>query len=388
MYKRMQTALLRMQITFDDISPSGEAIGRCDGLVVFAPFGLPGETAEIDIVHRRKTFARGRITNRSNDSSLRVQPRCKHFGVCGGCEWQHIRYDAQVTFKTQIVREQLTRIGKLYAPNVRDCIPSPIAFGYRNRIQLAVSPDGKLGYRGRNSHHVIEIDECPIADPRLNAQMAGWHDVGKSEADLRLGSDAPTHPGEIMFEIGAHRYRVSQDGFFQINTLVTRLLVDEVIEAVKSFLKLDRSNVLDLYCGVGLFTLPISEMAAFVLGVEQNPHAVVDARLNAPRATFITADVKQALREKWISDTRWDAIVLDPPRVGIQHEALTRLIDMNAPRLVYVSCDPATLARDAKLLCERGYRLDYAQPLDMFPQTHHVETVAVFVERASHAHSA
>lgn len=385
MYKRMRTALLHMQITFDDISPSGEAIGRCDGLVVFAPFGLPGEMAEIDIVHRRKTFARGRITNRLNDSSLRVQPRCKHFGVCGGCEWQHIRYDAQVNFKTHIVREQLTRIGKLNAPNVRDCIPSPLSYGYRNRIQLTVSPDGKLGYRARGSHHVIEIDECPIAADELNLQLAKRFKPRADEVDLRIGTEGEDRRDKLLFRLNARLYRVTGDNFFQVNAQVAALLVDEVMAALK--LSKD-SNVLDLYCGVGLFTLPISELATYTLGVEENTIAVEDAKINAPQARFVAADVKDALATRSIRDKRWNAIVLDPPRAGVEREALMRLIALNAPLIVYVSCDPATLARDAKLLCERGYQLDYAQPLDMFPQTHHVETVAVFVERASHARSA
>lgn len=365
----------RVTLALIDIAPSGEALGRHEGMVIFVPFGLPGEQVEVEITEQKRNFARGQIVQVLQAAPARVHPSCQYFGVCGGCEWQHIDYAAQVQFKTKIVREQLTRLGKLSEPNVLPCIPSPNAYGYRNHARLARSVQGKPGYRAAGSHDVIEVDDCPILEEAVNAQLRqiAGQEVKLASTELDLSTTSPT------IQVGAFTYQVSPDAFFQVNTQVASLLVAEVLRALALRRK---ERVLDLYCGVGLFTVPIAAQAKAVIGVEANPVATEDARRNAaafPQAKIITDTVENALKRKEIRQQRWDAVVVDPPRAGVERKALAQIVTLHPPKLIYVSCDPATLARDAKVLCENGYSLLVAQPLDMFPQTHHVETVAVFV---------
>ena len=389
-----------LKLTLSRMAPTGEAIGHLDtgddrGLLVFVPYALPGEQVEIEIVHRRRNFARGKVSRVVQAAPERTTPPCVYFGRCGGCEWQHIDYATQLQFKTQQVREQLTRIGKLAAPAVRDCIPSPRPYNYRNHIQMVTSDRGRLGFYAEGSHRVIEIEACAIADEAINTLIAQKHEADTPMA-LRVGvntgersyiaepfGDAPlAHVPPIHERIGNYTYRLSAESFFQVNTHVAALLVDEVMRGL-DLQGPERvlERVLDLYCGVGLFTLPISDKAKEVVGIESSPIAIKDAQVNLRgrnHVSVLTADVEFALAN-WvrINNTHWDAIVLDPPRAGVERQALQRTAALRAPRLVYVSCDPATLARDIKVLADHGYTLDYAQPLDMFPQTHHVEVVAV-----------
>jgi len=384
------------QLTLSRMASTGEAIGHIDrgedrGLLVFVPYALAGEQVEIEIVFRRKNFARGRLIRVLQSAPERVTPPCVYYGNCGGCEWQHIDYTTQLKLKTEHVQEQLVRVGKLTAPAVRDCIPSPRVYNYRNHIQMITSDSGRLGFYAEGSHRVIEIEQCLIADEAINTLIAQKHEVDTPMA-LRVGvntgersyiaeplEDAPlAHVPPIHERIGNYTYTLAAQSFFQVNSHVAALLVDEVMRALDLQ---GTERVLDLYCGVGLFTLPISDKAKEVIGIESSPVAVKDAQINVrghENVSVLTADVRLALTH-WprITKAHWDAIVLDPPRAGVEHEALERVAELRAPKIVYVSCDPATLARDIKLLADHGYTLDYAQPLDMFPQTHHVETVAV-----------
>ena len=387
-----------IELTLERMAATGEAIGHlADGLLVFVPGGLPGERVEIEIVHRRRNFARGTLIRVLQAAPTRVTPPCGYFGRCGGCDWQHIDYAAQLDFKTHQVREQLIRVGKLAEPvvraAVRPCLPSPRPDHYRNHIQMVTSPHGQLGFYAEGTHEVVEVDQCWIADEAINTMLAQHH-AANTPLALRVGVNTGEHSvipepfgrrgavdvPPIHERIGAHDYLLSADSFFQVNSHVAALLADEVLRALNLT---GSENVLDLYCGVGLFTVPISDRASRVVGIEANPAATRDATLNLRKHTNVemyTADVRLAL-SNWtrITQTKWDAIVLDPPRAGVEHAALQAMAALRSPKLVYVSCDPATLARDIKLLAEHGYLLSTAQPLDMFPQTHHVETVAELV---------
>ena len=400
-----------LRIELMRMAPTGEAIGKHEGLVVFVPYGMPGDLVEVEIVHKRRSFSRGRILNILRPSPARTAPECKYFQTCGGCEWQHISYEQQLLFKTQAVHEQLTRIGKFAQVAVESCIPSPTQYHYRNHTQFVVSPHGVLGYREAGSQTVIEVDHCPVIATALSAKLdletrnpslpdsllatalneATAHEV--NEIHLRAGANTGevtafvTNPdgviktmgdtGVINERIGAHAYRISPGSFFQINTKVTETLVSLVLKALGLGVE---DDVLDLYCGVGLFTAPIAAQCHFVMGIEANPSATADALVNLksfPNAVIMTADMTDALARPELNH-RWDAIVVDPPRAGVEYESLLDILKLKPARLVYVSCDPATLARDARIICDRGYTLGTVQPLDMFPQTHHVETVALF----------
>lgn len=375
---------MNIELVLTGMTPGGDAIGRHEGMVVFVPLGLPGERVEVELVEQRRNFARGRIVRVLEASPNRVTPFCRHFGICGGCQWQQIDYSAQLGFKTAIVREQLMRIGKLDNPPVLECIPGEGAYHYRNHARLAVAPSGRLGYRAAASHQVIEIEECPILEAALESKVVN---AQKQRLKKQKSPDAKQKDHDVRWStptlrVGEYDYWVSSQSFFQANTPIAAKMVDWALAALQLS---GKEAVLDLYCGVGLFTLPIAHRAASVIGVEANDSATADAKrnltiLNQQRpgcAQILTASVADGLQRTEIVSKRWDAILLDPPRAGVDEQALRRLIALHSPLLLYVSCDPATLARDLHELAKAGYQLVSAQPFDMFPQTYHVETCCV-----------
>ena len=381
---------MNIELQLTGMTPGGDTIGRYEGRVVFVPFALPGETVEVQIIEDRRSFWRGRLLRVLAAAPERVSPRCRHFGTCGGCQWQMADDAAQVRFKTEIVREQLTRIARIENPPVLPCIASPNAYGYRNHARLAIAPSGRLGYRASASHNVVEIDECPILEESLLPQVLHAKPVkpkNPSQSPSQSHSQPRQQEVEIRWQtpslrVGDYEYAVSPDSFFQANSLIAAKMVDWVLAA----LPLTGSEaLLDLYCGVGLFTLPLAMRAAKVIGIESNPSATADAGRNLAAvnrqrpnsAQIITAAVADGLKRAEVAKAKWDAIVLDPPRAGVDEVALQRIIDLRAPTLVYISCDPATLARDLQKLVAAGYQLLSAQPFDMFPQTFHVETCCV-----------
>jgi len=424
-----------LDLTLSTMSNGPDAIGRDPetGRAVFVPFAIPGETVRAEIVEEKSTFARARLLEILTPSPDRVTPVCKHFGVCGGCHYQHLSYTAQLKWKRQIVIEQLTRIGGIENPGVLETIPSPDPFHYRNHVQLSQTLDGKLGFikSDKSVAHphlaqaqvsvdesILPISECPIARPEImelftQIDIDGL-DVGQIslrvgadgesilifesesgeppdvELDLAISVAAVNKDGEALIMIGneylvqeirGRSFRVSPGSFFQVNTAQTENLVRVVLEALA--LK-GGETVLDLYCGVGLFTAFIAPIAARVIGVESFHPAVRDAEVNLDEFNNVElyeSSVEDALAHLAASLSQTPTptyVLLDPPRSGCDKAVIQHLLALAAQRIVYVSCDPATLARDARRLIAGGYRLISAQPLDMFPQTHHIETVAIF----------
>jgi 23S rRNA (uracil1939-C5)-methyltransferase len=364
-------------VTTTSMASGGEAVGRVEGQVLFVKGALPGEVVSAQVVELRATWGRARVVEVLEPSPSRVEPRCRHFGFCGGCDWQYIDYPAQVAYKQSIVREQLARIAGLPDADVRPCIPSPVAYGYRNSTRLAVTDDGRAGYRVGGTRHVFAVEECPILEPGLQAELEEIH-----QAQLERGDEVSLRVQADPLRVGAFDYFVSDDSFFQVNTAMASRLVDEVMDRLDLR---EGQSVLDLYAGVGLFTLPIAQAVGSggsVIAVESSASAVADGRRNSaawPQAKWLQESVEDAMSSGEAGGHPVDRVVLDPPRRGVERNALLALAALRAPVVVYVSCDPATLARDARILAEKGYRLQSAQPLDLFPQTAHVETVAHFV---------
>jgi 23S rRNA (uracil1939-C5)-methyltransferase len=418
-----------IELTITSLSHAGEGIGRDAGRAIFVPFALPGERVRVEIVEERKNFSRADLIEVLKPSPERTAPRCPHhfalpgssphpdplpFGAraCGGCQLQHLVYPAQLAFKQETVIEQLTRVGGFAEPPVRAILPAPDLFGYRNQMQFALAPEGRLGLRASRSEVVIPIRECHIAAPALMELFGHIRIESAPELEyvtLRAGAedelivfeaagDAPEveldlpvsaallRPGGESFALANRSYliesvkgrafRVSAGSFFQVNTAVAELLVEQVLSALALR---GGETVLDLYCGVGLFSAFIAPLAARVVGVESFEAAVDDAAVNLDE--FDNIEIYAAPAEEVLPglEVRADAVVLDPPRAGCALEVIDALIQLRAPRLVYVSCDPAAFARDAGRLCAGGYALDWVQPLDMFPQTYHVECVGLFV---------
>lgn len=410
-------------ITFKltDMAHGGDALGRHEGKVIFVPYTIPGETVRVEIIKDKGRYAFARLLEVLEPSPDRVEPRCPYFGAgkCGGCQWQHIDYSAQVRLKTAIVADQLERIGDLTAEDLaavamRPTLADQSGWEYRNHAQLHPVPGGGLGFQRASGEGIITIDDCLVLHPLLGdlydsldldldelirlTLRAGTATgdrmlVFEMEDDLppALETDAPISCVILLADgafanlvgnnyvtevVAGHTYRISAPSFFQVNTSQAAKLVQLAME----YLDLQGDEtVLDAYCGVGLFTTHLAERAGLVVSVEEAPSAVDDLLENT--ADFDNVEIVEGAVEDALPDISvpLDAAVLDPPRAGVDRFALDALVEHAPARIVYVSCDPATLARDTKRLTRAGYRLLEVQPVDMFPQTYHVESVALFV---------
>ncbi len=408
----------------------GEGVGSLEGFTIFVEGALPTETAEIEITERRKTFGRAKLLQILSSSSHRVDPPCPLFGKCGGCQLMHLSYPQQLIAKQTRVQDALIRIGKLDAA-VSPCIPSPQPLAYRNKIQLPVSPQGKLGLYAKNSHDLVEIDKCYIhcglgekvfqslrplmtADVRHVLIKTAVHTnqvliiLVTKDAALQTAlaekimaampeikgvvqniQPDPTNTvlsknyhllagqGHIEEILCGLTFKVSPASFFQVNPAQAQKLYQKTLE----FAALTGAEtVLDAYCGVGTLSLLLAQKAQHVIGVECVPEAIADAKENAQKNNIANVTFHAMAAEK-LSLPSLDVAVLNPPRKGCDKEFLLRLAELAPERIVYISCDPATLARDLSVLHERGYQIKEVQPFDMFPQTAHVETLVQLIRK-------
>jgi 23S rRNA (uracil1939-C5)-methyltransferase len=438
-----------MDVTIEKLIYGGDGLAHHEGSTVFVPFVLPAERVAVSPVEQKKKFVRARVNNLLESSPQRVPPPCPHFGVCGGCNYQHIPYDAQLAYKAEILRETLRRIGRIdWTGEIKTHASPP--WGYRNRAQWKIRPpleptDGStqtnagaanknpakldIGYFRANSTALCAVDECAILSPLLLKTLLGLRaslaagelprelreievfsnegarettDAGGSKLLLtanfagfpsrieehaetirRVVPEAasilfhdPSHdrmelfgPGYLETEAAGLKYRVGHFSFFQVN----RFLVDELARTV-----CDEENgrlALDLFAGVGLFSMPLAKRFERVIAVESNPAAVRDLETNMRGLSTIearTADVERFLDR---NKERPEFVVLDPPRDGLAPDAAKRLGRLQPARITYVSCEPPTLARDLAVLVEAGYGCSEIHMFDLFPQTFHMETV-------------
>lgn len=390
----------------------GDALGRHQGKVVFVPYAIPGEQALVEVIEDKGSYARAQLVEVISPSPHRVRPPCPHFGECGGCHWQHIAYQAQLDYKRRIVHDQLGHIGHLPDVPVKPTIPTS-PWHYRNHVQFSIAEDCQLGFRAAKDHRVVPIEECHLLHPLLDELFAALElDLpGLRRLSLRAGINTDDRmviletegdqPPELEVDlpvscvlllsdgtpvnligsnhiaevVAGRKFRISAGSFFQVNTAGT----EKLGEIVTGYLDLQGDEVLlDAYCGVGTFGLSLADKVAQVIGVESNPSAVADADFNAgelENITLIEGQVEDVLPHL---EERIDAAILDPPRQGCEPEVLEALGRLAPQKVVYVSCDPAVFARDARRLTKEGYQLVEVQPLDMFPQTYHIECVALF----------
>ncbi len=390
----------------------GECIGRLpDGRAVFVPYALPGEQVRVELVEEKRGFARARLLEVVQPAAERIAPRCAHYGVCGGCHYQHTDYATQLKIKGRVVRDQLERIGGITNPPVAEVVPSPAAWNYRNTVQFHITPDGKIGYQGWGTHRVVPISECHLPEDALN-QIWPQLDLeplpGIERIDLRLGAEdeallalessdlaAPefsvdfplsaVHLGPagklilagddyLLMKINGRVFKVSAESFFQVNTAQAEAMVNHVLNV----LELDKNNtVLDVYCGVGLFSAFLASRVKRCIGVELSESACDDFAVNLDEFDNVELYVGAAEEILPGLNVQPDIAVVDPPRSGMERTALDALIHLQPQTIAYVSCDPATLARDVKRLVARGYNLKQVTPFDLFPQTYHVECIAL-----------
>lgn len=399
-----------------------DALARVDGQVVFVPFGAPGDRVEARVTSRHGGYLRAVVDRVVAAGPDRVLPGCPAFTVCGGCQWQHLAPGAQRHAKAAIVAEQLARVGGFSEVPIAPPAHAGEVWGYRGRVSLVVE-GRRLGYHRVRSHHLVEVAACPIADPVIGHHLSSAREwvrrlrsalsrltitavpggvvfTGEATRPPRpTDEDAtaaflarhPTIRGALLFHHETRQavgdttltvplepglvLEVPADVFTQVNPAANLLLVATVLQLADPR---PRDRVLDLYAGAGNFSIPLARRCAAVLGIERTRRAVSAAAANAarlglPNVRFRSADVASALAALDVG--AFDLVILDPPRAGAR-DAIPGLLALRAPRIVYVSCDPATLARDLRMLVDGGYRLTKVAPIDVFPQTFHVETVA------------
>lgn len=430
-----------MDVKIEKLVYGGEGLGHAEGNTVFVPFVLPEETVCIDAVERKKKFVRGALNSIITPSAERIEPRCPHFYTCGGCHYQHIPPEAQLRYKEEILRDTLRRIGHIDWREPITLHASP-PWGYRNRAQWKVRPAGRdekqsgkaagkleIGYFRAGSVALVPVHECAVLSIRLenalkalrNAFLAGefpssireveafadgadenllltvsfagfpatlphvadtlrahipniasilFHDTSRERMEL-VGR------GYLNYQAAGNSYRVGHMSFFQVN----RFLIDEMVASVVGA-EMEGEMALDLFCGVGLFTLPLTQRFRRVVGVESNPATVRDLELNltanARRAEIRNAGVDEFLR-KFTEPPQ--LVIMDPPRAGLTSESLSRLVRLRPERITYVSCEPSTLARDLAALSKSAYAVKEVHLFDLFPQTFHIETVVKLARR-------
>jgi 23S rRNA (uracil1939-C5)-methyltransferase len=436
----------------DLIAKTGQAVGRADGMVVYVLGPIPGERARVRIETVKAKYAVAEMLELLSTSEDRAEPFCAVFGECGGCQVQHFAYPAQLRWKRDIVAGALRRIGGIADADVRPTIGMAWPRAYRNKMALVVDRSGAtpgFGFYAARTHDVVPIENCPVVMPRLDGDIVGLWAAARDPASAPAFSDArhviaraaqssgqgvvsittervspalaaaapalaahlPDVVGisnsfeppsenavlgrrhvtlvgnaEMEEEIEGIRFRVSPASFFQVN--------GEMVGKIFAYLEplvAGSARIVDLYCGAGTFALYFAKRGAHVVGIEENPNAVREAKANAElnavaaRTTFLTGRVDATLRSARGAQTlaAADVVFLDPPRKGTDHGTLQALVATRAPQIWYLSCNPATLARDLAFLTAGGYRLGAVQPFDMFPQTGHIEALAVL-----HAHPA
>jgi 23S rRNA (uracil1939-C5)-methyltransferase len=427
-----------IDVRIEKLIYGGEGLAHHEGHTVFAPFVLPDESVSIEPVETRKKFIRGRVAHIKTPSVDRAVAPCPYFGVCGGCDYQHIPYELQLRYKAEILRETLARLGRLHwdGPIVPHASPP---FGYRNRVQwkIALEETGsrEIGYFRAGSQKLCAIRQCPIASPRLNETLGVIVDLlhsGKLPAEsreievfadhdderllLNLDLDAAnaaaadlavtlraalppaetilihdrrtdrfelSGPGYITYRVGEHTYRIGHLSFFQVNRFVLHELVRKVMENARGKL------ALDLFAGVGLFSVPLATRFERLIAVEANAAAARDLEANLQASGAASPNLRHTTVEAFLD--HWheqpDLVVLDPPRTGVAARAIARLNKLAPNEIVYLSCDPATLARDLAALAgdshnPRGYQISELHLVDIFPQTYHIEALVRLSRRA------
>ena len=364
----------RLSLTIHDIAFGGEGVGRIEQMVVFVPFVITGETVEAEITEVKKNFARAKLLRVLTPSPQRVEPECRYFGACGGCQYQHMDYAEQLRMKHKQISDLFERVGRISPQVVQPVLPCPAPYGYRNRIMIRSQWNGRekkleIGFIRADNKFVEDIEECRIAEPALNEQIK------------EVRANPPPKGGiKVVLRVQPENWEVPRDSFFQNNFF----LLPKLVETVRTFVKMGGArHLIDLYCGVGFFGIETADAVDSFVGVEYDQPAIGAARKNLEtrkirNGEFISAKVEEVLPEllQRFSPEK-TTVILDPPRKGCWPATLELLRQTRPAQVIYVSCHPATMARDLNILCGDGvFNLAQVQPLDMFPQTQHVECVA------------
>ena len=411
------------EIQLEKLTYGGEAIGRLPdpltgtgGRAVFVPFGLPGELVKVRLVQEKQNYARGELVEILKASPERIDARCKHFSICGGCHYQSLPYEKQLKAKTEILRDQLQRIGKIENPPVNPMVASPNEWNYRNHVQFHLDPEGKLGFVSSSGKQILPISECHLPEvsiddfwrelqfePGVNIERvsvrAGLDEelmlVLESETaetpELEVETDISVvhlyeeHPvviagrDHLFMKVLGQEFRVSAGSFFQVNTPMGEKMVEHLLA---EFQTIDpQTTLFDIYCGAGLFSKFFASKYEKVIGIESSSSACDDFAFNLDEfdnVELYEGTVGRILPGLIDQITGVIHMIIDPPRSGIEKHALDSILKIKPQVIAYVSCDPSTLARDAARLINGGYRLKNVTPFDLFPQTYHIESISFF----------
>jgi tRNA/tmRNA/rRNA uracil-C5-methylase (TrmA/RlmC/RlmD family) len=363
-----------LTLTIADIAFGGEGVARLDDFVIFVPFVLPGEVVEAEITEAKKRYARARLVRVLQPAPERVEPLCRYFGQCGGCQYQHVAYASQLALKHKQIADLFHRLGGFEPGLVAPLIPCPEPYGYRNRIMIRSQWDKfkqglNIGFIRADNRLVVDIEECKIAEPALSDQIRNVRAHPPPKGGLK-----------VVLRIPPEGWEVPPDSFFQNNFF----LLPKLVEVVGELLKGSGNRFLaDIYCGVGFFSIELARLVERFVGVELDALAIKAARRNAAARGLANGEFVAGAAEAILPEllaklaASQTTVLLDPPRKGCQPALLETLRQVRPAQIIYVSCHPATMARDLKILCAEGvFVLTEVRPLDMFPQTQHAECVA------------
>lgn len=443
----------KVVIELEDLAYGGDAVGRKDGFAVFAPQGVPGEVVNIEITQVKQSYARGEIIEVVESVPERITGDCKVNGVCGGCQLQHIDYQAQLEYKREMVKDNIERIGGLSEVDIKPVLGMEHPYFYRNKAQFPVGvkdEDVVTGFYAPGSHEIIDTEECLIQHQLINrvinkaVELVEKHEIpiydedshsgllrhlvvrvgvctnqamlvfvingqripgqqrlaeelmaeipelvsiqnniNRQKTNVILGAKTYSVEGEskIIDYIGSIRYQISAQSFFQVNTLQAKKLYDQILEYADLS---GEETVVDAYCGIGSISLYLAQAAKQVYGIEVVSQAIDDAKENAElnnidNCYFKAGKVRKILPKLKSNGLNPEVIVVDPPRKGCHKEVLETFLELKPERIIYVSCKPSSLARDLEQLTAADYEVEEIQPVDMFPQTYHIEAVAKVV---------
>ncbi|RUM29431.1 MAG: RNA methyltransferase [Aquifex sp.] len=420
----MSNKILRLNV--EKLVYGGYGFSKINGKAVFVRYAAPKELVDAEIIKEKKDFSEAVVRNIVLSSPSRREAPCPYYGICGGCQIQHITYEEQLNAKREILLESLQRIGKLKEIDYRGEIPSKKEFNYRVRVQFKIQ-DGKIGFFRWDKREVVDIEECLLAHEKVNYLIPNLREIMKAINDLQeihvhysptrdeaiLKFVSITHTDEgliqsllenvlpkwvvgignygklgntlvkrykvgrehIFMDVGKWKFRVSNDSFFQVNYTLWKEFVNEVIDLAEGYKK-----GVDLHSGVGFFTIPLSEKGNFIEGADANPSAIKDAEYNAKLNNRENVIFTEATAYKYLKRRIGeiiDLVVVDPPRSGLLKEEVDLLLKNKPEKVVYISCNPSTFARDVRMLVKGGYKLSFVKLIDNFPQTYHIESIAL-----------
>lgn len=373
----------RVSVHIEDIASMGAGVGRYEGKTVFVPYTCPGDVVTAEIVQNKKKFARARLVSVDKAGDDRVKAGCPYFGECGGCDYQHINYPKEIELKQNQLVHLYKRNGGIELP--ADVVYEPLSgteYSYRNRVRFQISEQGLPGFMAGGSNSIVTVEQCPVCVDAINSYLKDFTTPNKSSGQTSPGNEQNSVFGfknayftdEIAIPVLHKKVHFNAKGFFQSNIQVLEKLISQLIEEWKRITAEKRNVAWDLYGGVGLFALFLQDYFSKVVSVEAYPGAKEYALKNGVQK-HISAKVEDFLKNEKQAP---DLCFVDPPRAGLSEKVVKQLIRLQPSTITYLSCDPATQARDVGLLCEKGgYKVRYVQLVDFYPRTRHMEGLAV-----------